>query len=224
MKFIFQAMRLFVGDPIWTPFNRPHDHLPARYAFSFSLSPSYLHPGFFCFYFSFAFIVLTLTDGSLFCRKEYLETFVQKESANHAVDAAAWNPSPVFVLYKRVLCGSRKNNAHQWLYSCHIVWLARVYWRLSMYQCETWKYECCSTCYLLYMCLSMNGVETDGCWCLWRARCILFSIRPLSEAEPTYYSSWWRMTMGRPTGPWATVESRLWSLFFSFFFLFFFPF
>ncbi|KAJ3673866.1 hypothetical protein LUZ60_005858 [Juncus effusus] len=25
-----KAMRLFVGDPIWTPFNRPHDHLPAR--------------------------------------------------------------------------------------------------------------------------------------------------------------------------------------------------
>ncbi|KAE8677658.1 1,2-dihydroxy-3-keto-5-methylthiopentene dioxygenase 2 [Hibiscus syriacus] len=24
------AMRLFVGDPVWTPFNRPHDHLPAR--------------------------------------------------------------------------------------------------------------------------------------------------------------------------------------------------
>lgn len=23
-------MRLFVGDPVWTPFNRPHDHLPAR--------------------------------------------------------------------------------------------------------------------------------------------------------------------------------------------------
>ncbi|KAH0994063.1 hypothetical protein GBA52_005546 [Prunus armeniaca] len=25
-----KAMRLFVGDPVWTPFNRPHDHLPAR--------------------------------------------------------------------------------------------------------------------------------------------------------------------------------------------------
>ncbi|TXG72120.1 hypothetical protein EZV62_000699 [Acer yangbiense] len=25
-----KAMRLFVGDPIWTPYNRPHDHLPAR--------------------------------------------------------------------------------------------------------------------------------------------------------------------------------------------------
>ncbi|XP_057489086.1 acireductone dioxygenase 2-like isoform X2 [Actinidia eriantha] len=46
-----KAMRLFVGDPIWTPFNRPHDHLPAR--------------------------------------KEYLETFVQKEAASPAVDAAA---------------------------------------------------------------------------------------------------------------------------------------
>ncbi|KAG9451720.1 hypothetical protein H6P81_004624 [Aristolochia fimbriata] len=25
-----KAMRLFVGDPVWTPFNRPHDELPAR--------------------------------------------------------------------------------------------------------------------------------------------------------------------------------------------------
>ncbi|KAK9101080.1 hypothetical protein Scep_024510 [Stephania cephalantha] len=25
-----RAMRLFVGDPVWTPFNRPHDDLPAR--------------------------------------------------------------------------------------------------------------------------------------------------------------------------------------------------
>jgi hypothetical protein len=27
-------MRLFVGDPVWTPFNRPHDHLPARFVSS----------------------------------------------------------------------------------------------------------------------------------------------------------------------------------------------
>ncbi|XP_022955419.1 1,2-dihydroxy-3-keto-5-methylthiopentene dioxygenase 2-like [Cucurbita moschata] len=25
-----KAMRLFVGDPVWTPHNRPNDHLPAR--------------------------------------------------------------------------------------------------------------------------------------------------------------------------------------------------
>uniref|UniRef100_J3N2Q4 Acireductone dioxygenase n=1 Tax=Oryza brachyantha TaxID=4533 RepID=J3N2Q4_ORYBR len=25
-----KAMRLFVGDPVWTPYNRPHDHLPER--------------------------------------------------------------------------------------------------------------------------------------------------------------------------------------------------
>ncbi|XP_066388709.1 probable inactive acireductone dioxygenase 2 [Miscanthus floridulus] len=25
-----KAMRLFVGEPLWTPYNRPHDHLPAR--------------------------------------------------------------------------------------------------------------------------------------------------------------------------------------------------
>lgn len=24
-------MRLFVGGPVWTAYNRPHDHLPARY-------------------------------------------------------------------------------------------------------------------------------------------------------------------------------------------------
>ncbi|ONK76527.1 uncharacterized protein A4U43_C03F29170 [Asparagus officinalis] len=25
-----KALRLFVGEPVWTPYNRPHDHLPAR--------------------------------------------------------------------------------------------------------------------------------------------------------------------------------------------------
>ncbi|KAK9992707.1 hypothetical protein SO802_027692 [Lithocarpus litseifolius] len=33
----YMAMRLFIGDPIWTPFNRPHDDLPARYAVIYSL-------------------------------------------------------------------------------------------------------------------------------------------------------------------------------------------
>ncbi|XP_010414483.1 PREDICTED: 1,2-dihydroxy-3-keto-5-methylthiopentene dioxygenase 1-like [Camelina sativa] len=28
-----KAMRLFVGGPVWTPYNRPHDHLPARKAY-----------------------------------------------------------------------------------------------------------------------------------------------------------------------------------------------
>nr|XP_010909721.1 1,2-dihydroxy-3-keto-5-methylthiopentene dioxygenase 1 isoform X1 [Elaeis guineensis] len=28
-----KAMRLFVGEPVWTPFNRPHDDLPARKAY-----------------------------------------------------------------------------------------------------------------------------------------------------------------------------------------------
>lgn len=28
---IMQALRFFVGVPVWTPYNRPHDHLPARY-------------------------------------------------------------------------------------------------------------------------------------------------------------------------------------------------
>lgn len=46
-----KAMRLFVGEPVWTPYNRPHDHLPVR--------------------------------------KEYLENFVQKGEANHAIDASA---------------------------------------------------------------------------------------------------------------------------------------
>jgi len=26
-----QALRFFVGEPVWTPHNRPNDHLPARY-------------------------------------------------------------------------------------------------------------------------------------------------------------------------------------------------
>ncbi|KAL7206444.1 hypothetical protein ACSBR2_019207 [Camellia fascicularis] len=46
-----KAMWLFICDPIWTPVNRPRDHLPAR--------------------------------------KEYVKNFVQKETANHAVNAAA---------------------------------------------------------------------------------------------------------------------------------------
>ncbi|GJM84598.1 hypothetical protein PR202_ga00283 [Eleusine coracana subsp. coracana] len=25
-----KAMRLFVGEPVWTPYNRPHDHRPER--------------------------------------------------------------------------------------------------------------------------------------------------------------------------------------------------
>ncbi|RDX60146.1 1,2-dihydroxy-3-keto-5-methylthiopentene dioxygenase 2, partial [Mucuna pruriens] len=25
-----KALRFFVGEPVWTPYNRPHDHLPAR--------------------------------------------------------------------------------------------------------------------------------------------------------------------------------------------------
>ncbi|KAL9842077.1 putative acireductone dioxygenase (Fe(2+)-requiring) [Arabidopsis thaliana] len=28
-----KAMRLFVGGPVWTAYNRPHDHLPARKAY-----------------------------------------------------------------------------------------------------------------------------------------------------------------------------------------------
>ncbi|KAJ8621543.1 hypothetical protein MRB53_030072 [Persea americana] len=44
-----KAMRLFVGEPVWTPYNRPHDHLPAR--------------------------------------KEYVETFVNKEAGSHAIEA-----------------------------------------------------------------------------------------------------------------------------------------
>ncbi|PIA31641.1 hypothetical protein AQUCO_04900145v1 [Aquilegia coerulea] len=46
-----KALRLFVGEPVWTPYNRPHDDLPAR--------------------------------------KEYIETFVNKEASNNAVGAAA---------------------------------------------------------------------------------------------------------------------------------------
>lgn len=88
MKFIFQAMRLFVGDPVWTPFNRPHDNLPARYGFFCSPSCLYI-------------LISTLIPGGqlslrileshrwpFICRQEYLEAFGQKEAANHVVDAA----------------------------------------------------------------------------------------------------------------------------------------
>ncbi|KAJ9700441.1 hypothetical protein PVL29_005978 [Vitis rotundifolia] len=84
-----KAMRLFVGDPVWTPFNRPHDNLPARYGLFCSPSCLYL-------------LISTLIPGGqlslrileshrwpFICRKEYLEAFGQKEAANHAVDAAA---------------------------------------------------------------------------------------------------------------------------------------
>lgn len=37
INLFIQAMRLFIGDPIWTPFNRPHDDLPARYVVIYSL-------------------------------------------------------------------------------------------------------------------------------------------------------------------------------------------
>ncbi|XP_078430973.1 acireductone dioxygenase 1-like isoform X2 [Wolffia australiana] len=43
-----KAMRLFVGEPVWTPYNRPHDELPARKGYiealskkEFSLKESY---------------------------------------------------------------------------------------------------------------------------------------------------------------------------------------
>lgn len=33
-----KAMRLFVGEPVWTPYNRPHDELPARKEYIAALS------------------------------------------------------------------------------------------------------------------------------------------------------------------------------------------
>ncbi|KAF5951788.1 hypothetical protein HYC85_009732 [Camellia sinensis] len=50
-NYYLKAMWFFICDPIWTPVDRPRDHLPAR--------------------------------------KEYVKNFVQKESANQAVNAAA---------------------------------------------------------------------------------------------------------------------------------------
>ncbi|KAL6971653.1 homogentisate 1,2-dioxygenase [Sarracenia purpurea var. burkii] len=36
-----KAMRLFVGEPVWTPYNRPHDYLPARKEYV----ETYVHKG-----------------------------------------------------------------------------------------------------------------------------------------------------------------------------------
>ncbi len=30
LHYLWQAMRLFVGEPIWTPYNRPQDEHPVR--------------------------------------------------------------------------------------------------------------------------------------------------------------------------------------------------
>lgn len=80
---ICQAMRLFVGDPVWTPFNRPHDHLPARYG---SVVLAYIQ-----LVDRMLENVLSLLqwEWDLSCRKEYLKAFVDKEAGDHAVDAAA---------------------------------------------------------------------------------------------------------------------------------------
>lgn len=85
-------MRLFVGDPVWTPFNRPHDHLPARSGL-FPFFPlnvmSFLST---CMYVANTMCEWPLYEISridLVCRKEYVKAFVQKEVGDHAVNAAA---------------------------------------------------------------------------------------------------------------------------------------
>jgi len=78
---IIQALRFFVGEPIWTPYNRPHDHLPARYDLtSLVISSSiwdnkriYVEPH----------IAISMRRG------QYIKNFVEKDVANHVVDATA---------------------------------------------------------------------------------------------------------------------------------------
>lgn len=82
-----QAMRLFIGDPVWTPFNRPHDHLPARYGsvFLYILDlPTSIHA---CDRMPDRLWVFSQRD--LPCREEYLKAFVHKETGDHAVNTAA---------------------------------------------------------------------------------------------------------------------------------------
>lgn len=80
-------MRLFVGDPVWTPHNRPNDHLPARYCdfLVVAVMSSVLHSP------KSAQLYIALWIFLLLCRKEYLKSFVEKEAGIQTVNAAAWN-------------------------------------------------------------------------------------------------------------------------------------
>ena len=75
-----QALRFFVGEPVWTPHNRPNDHLPARYELinSIVLNSHSIR--------GFSFNPHNMIS---MCRQQYVKDFVEKDVGNHAVDAAA---------------------------------------------------------------------------------------------------------------------------------------
>lgn len=75
---IMQALRFFVGEPVWTPYNRPHDHLPARYDLTSLVAYETIRD-----FFVKPYIAISM------CREQYIKTFVENDVANHTVDAAA---------------------------------------------------------------------------------------------------------------------------------------
>lgn len=86
-----QAMRLFVGDPVWTPFNRPHDHLPARYVSAITVYIDILSLFFWVNIWPLEFQeALLVLPRELCCRKEYIQGFLEKEAGDRPIDATAW--------------------------------------------------------------------------------------------------------------------------------------
>jgi 1,2-dihydroxy-3-keto-5-methylthiopentene dioxygenase len=81
MILIMQALRFFVGEPIWTPYNRPHDHLPARYDLTSLVISSSIWDN--------QIIYVEPHNAISMRRGQYIKTFVEKDVANHAVDATA---------------------------------------------------------------------------------------------------------------------------------------
>lgn len=73
-----QALRFFVGEPVWTPYNRPHDHLPARYELISIVWPMGKSE-------DLSNLIFLIS----ICRGQYIKTFLEKDVANNAVDAAA---------------------------------------------------------------------------------------------------------------------------------------
>jgi hypothetical protein len=71
--------RFFVGELVWTPYNRLHDHLPARYNLT----------GLIGAYGIILDFVVELHIAFSMCRG-LIGAYVEKNVANHIVDATAW--------------------------------------------------------------------------------------------------------------------------------------